>query len=668
VKRGWAIAVLFLAGAEALPAWVESVEFPWNAYPRQLWERELVWIKNIGITHVSLPPAGKNNAAGDAGQLSDVLAIVRRLGIEADLERPVPDELKPLTVEHGGPLTDPVPAATVRLSALDPAAQVRSREAMASGSPAVLWTDVEDTLGPAGFHAGAVNFAGDEKPATAALRRDARLSQYWAKTFAGLHETPGAAVAPNSATSSPSAGAVNIKARQFTGANGISMVTVSNRGKTAWRGGLKVACFSVPPAAGKFISIPGVNVPAGDVVWLPVGVPLTKGPMCKECDAFSKAEHLVYATAELNDMEYENGILAMEFTAPEAAEVILQLSHEPIGPYVAGGLPSTFDWDEHAQRARLKIPVGTGTTKRVRVGLAIDAPDATGFFDSARVLLIGETNHLSSRYSSVEIMQRSRLRTAPELPFVQQPSEEPLSLFYDIRVPETAVHGDHAQLVIEADGRQMSHAEPQLLRPVSLTFPDATQIRFDAASSLPLYPAAIPVNRRTGRDFSVSVRNNAPEIRIFEVEPKAPGLEFSPAKMEVVVGAATAREVSFRVFATDADPGVHAGSVMVTGAAKREEPVQFVVIPQDGAVAYASSGVWILESAASRAAFIPNRWVEFLNKSNNQNAIGAGGSAFTAGAIEVRDNALVFGGLVVGGQRVIRMSDLDALAATVKKR
>src|ERR1700679_2889779 len=96
-------AILTLALAAVAPAWVESVEFPWNSYPKPLWERELVWLKNIGITHVSLPPA--QNVA----ELNDLFRIIRSLEIEADLEGPVPDELQPLTRAHGGPLTEPLP-------------------------------------------------------------------------------------------------------------------------------------------------------------------------------------------------------------------------------------------------------------------------------------------------------------------------------------------------------------------------------------------------------------------------------------------------------------------------------------------------------------------------------------------------------------------------------
>ena len=87
----------------------------------------------------------------------------------------------------------------------------------------------------------------------------------------------------------------------------------------------------------RIIAIAGVSVPAHDALWLPVNVPLMAGPLCKDCSAFGNADHLVYATAELTAMEYENGVLAMEFSAPAAGEVVLQLSREPVGPFVAGG-------------------------------------------------------------------------------------------------------------------------------------------------------------------------------------------------------------------------------------------------------------------------------------------------------------------------------------------
>jgi hypothetical protein len=97
--------------------------------------------------------------------------------------------------------------------------------------------------------------------------------------------------------------------------------------------------------------------------------------------------------------------------------------------------------------------------------------------------------------------------------------------------------------------------------------------------------------------------------------------------------------------------------VTIGGAARREEPVQFVVIPQQSAVAYAASGVWILENAAERASFIPGHWLEFLNKSNNRSLLGNTAAPVPSGTIEAKDGTLVF-----GGQRVVRMEDLDDAA------
>ena len=63
----------------------------------------------------------------------------------------------------------------------------------------------------------------------------------------------------------------------------------------------------------------------------------------------------------------------MEFAAPEAGEVILQLTRRPTGPFLAAGKPTDFDWDEPHMRARLKIPAGTQQGSRVRIGIAIEA-------------------------------------------------------------------------------------------------------------------------------------------------------------------------------------------------------------------------------------------------------------------------------------------------------
>jgi hypothetical protein len=277
--------------------------------------------------------------------------------------------------------------------------------------------------------------------------------------------------------------------------------------------------------------------------------------------------------------------------------------------------------------------------------------------------MIGETNRLTAEFSSEAIAQRSRLRIAPAFQTDQEPGKEPLGLIYTVKVPATAVHGDHVDLAIEADGTQMSHARPQLLRPVSLHFPDAVDVHLTASSALPLFPATIPVSQRNGRDLAITLRNNAPEIRTFVLEPRVDGLDFSPAKIEVTVGASTARDVSFRIFAREAAPGLHTGTVLVSGAATASEPVQFAVLPPSGAIAYAASGFWLIESTKARASFMPGRWLELVNKESNQNQLASTGVSLLQGPIEARGDALFF----PDGQRTLHLEDLEQLARKTKR-
>src|SRR5207248_5587256 len=79
------LAVLaLLAAASALPAeFVQAVEFPYYHHPRALWERELVWLKNIGIRTVAFSAGQKPPRTDPRGDLPGLLHILRRLGMRA---------------------------------------------------------------------------------------------------------------------------------------------------------------------------------------------------------------------------------------------------------------------------------------------------------------------------------------------------------------------------------------------------------------------------------------------------------------------------------------------------------------------------------------------------------------------------------------------------------
>jgi acetyl-CoA carboxylase carboxyltransferase component len=58
---------------------------------------------------------------------------------------------------------------------------------------------------------------------------------------------------------------------------------------------------------------------------------------------------------------------------------------------------------------------------------------------------------------------------------------------------------------------------------------------------------------------------------------------------------------------------------------------------------------------------MPGRWLELLNKDNNQNQLPSSGVVFTAGPIEAREDTLVF------RDKTIKLEDLEQLAPKAKR-
>jgi hypothetical protein len=688
------LVALLLLFAAALPAqYVQAVEFPYYLYPRTLWERELVWMKTIGVSTVefSIPPnwhqveAGEFDFTGRTSPRHDLLGFVRllrRLDLHAWV-RPLPADartqrawLKALetvlatqTASHGGPIAyvegralaidaaaPPAPVAVI--SATDPSAFTRSRQAMAAAARALLWTDVEDALYPAGWAAnpepllrkGAVGLSGDERPTTSALRRDAALLRNWARLFPGLH--PVAMPKPTGVTAVELVSPV------------ASAVSITNTGTKPFHNDVRVR----EPLSKRTLVIPGVSVPAGESLWLPIGVSIGSDGLCRECTNFSGAEHIVYATAELLSIEFENGILAMEFAAPEPGEVILQLARQPVGPFLAAGKPTSFDWDDKALRARLAIPASTAAGNRVRIGIAIEAPDTSAFFNDARRLIIGRKNVVSTSYSSAEVAARSRLRL-PEgftaTPTVKSPDE----IDYEISVPADALHGDWANLALEADGMPLGRARLQLFRPATIRLMEAMQVHFGAQTELTPDPPTAPIEPKAGGNLEISIRNNWPQIRTYRLEPTGEGLEFFPPKTEISVGAEDERRVSLRVFAAEGLAGVREWRLRVADSsgpgADADLPMRVVLLPRGRTVAWSAdldgdgSPEWVLESQKVRAVFSGQdggRWMEFTWKDTNVNFLPEQGLFAAPGPVEVRaaDDALEFSGK--GWKRTARLS------------
>lgn len=345
----------------------------------------------------------------------------------------------------------------------------------------------------------------------------------------------------------------------------------------------------------------------------------------------------------------------MEFAAPVAGEVVLQLSSEPRGPLLAGGRPTKFDWDEKTLRARLPIPRGQGAGDRVRIGLAVQPPEASAFFVNASRLIIGSKTTVSTSYSSPEIAKRSRLRL-PENFRATAAVKSPTEIDYDIETPAQSSHGEFISIALEADGALMSRARLQLLRPASLRVREAVNLRLGSDTDLSISPPLVPVDQKAGRNVSVSIRNNFLEIRNYALEAACQAVEFSPARTEISIGPAMERDVTLRVFAEKALPGLTTCRLRLSGAADVQTSLRFVVIPRDTAIVYTAdldgdgAPEWILENQKVRAVFSGQdggRWIEFVWKDSGLNVLPESGAMGSANPVEVEAHSSDSGATLV---------------------
>jgi len=724
LRRTFLLLLVFPAALPAAepappPEFVQAVEFPYYLYPPTLWERELVWLKNVGIRTVefSIPSnwhqadGGECDFTGATSPRRDLLGFIRllrRLEMRAWI-RPMPpvkgwirgglpnqpaapflhelaNLLAPQTEKHGGPvafvegnigvLDAPAPPHPVTVvSALDPAALTRARQALTTGG-ALLWEDVEDALYPAGwerpggplYRAGAVSLGGDERPTISALRRNAALLRHWGALLPGMKPERAHPVRISSGKLPPGVAATEMVSREPGVA---SAVSIANESRQPFQNSVR----AWDPFAKRSIEIENVHLAPHQILWLPVNVSLGGAGLCRECTAFSSAEHVVYATAELQTIEFENGTLAMEFAAPAPAEAILQLARRPSGPYLAGGHLADFDFDDRTMRARLKIPQGNGPSNQIRVALAIEAPEQSAFFEEAKRLVIGRPNTISTSYSSKQLADRSRLRL-PEgftVAAATQPvSEGAYRIDYQVNVPAEAMHGDWADLAIEADGVPLGRAHLQLFRPASVHLADAIRLHFGATADLAVEPPIIPIDATAGRTVDVNIRNNSPEIQTYSVDPAGEGFQFLPLKADLNSGAMMDRVLSFRVFPDGAAPGLHDWVLPFSGAAKLRISARFLVIPRGQAVVWSADldgdgePEWVLENQKVRAVFSAQdggRWLEFVWKDsapNGLNVLPESGAFAGSGPVEVHaaDGALEFAGR--DWKRTVRLAGAEA--------
>jgi len=189
-----------------------------------------------------------------------------------------------------------------------------------------------------------------------------------------------------------------------------------------------------------------------------------------------------------------------------------------------------------------------------------------------------------------------------------------------VDVPADALHGDWANLAIEADGVPLGRAHLQLFGRYRYTSPKPSGC-LRRAADLAVEPAIIPVDAAAGRTVDVHVRNNSPEIQSYAIEPAGEGFQFLPAKAELIparLWIGWSRFVFFRMGRMLAARLCAAFS----GGAKLEMPTRFSGHSAGGRWLGRGPGCdgvpeWVLENQKVRAVFSAQdggRWLEFVWK------------------------------------------------------
>lgn len=228
----------------------QCVEFPYTQFPRPLWDRELVWMKNIGVESVALS-VPSDWAPADPNPNHDLQTLLRtlhKLGLTAWVKPERENTQLSQWIElqresHGGPVVyfgvDQAPQPVHRVSLLSPLDLSHRREWMAARHGTLWWTEVESITAPE-FRAGAVSFAGEESSTVPVLRKDLALLHFWGATLGTLKTER--LVRPTGARIP-----VGVHARQFVGEgiNPVSALSLVNETKQNYDGELRVY---YPPA------------------------------------------------------------------------------------------------------------------------------------------------------------------------------------------------------------------------------------------------------------------------------------------------------------------------------------------------------------------------------------------------------------------------------------
>jgi len=291
--------------------------------------------------------------------------------------------------------------------------------------------------------------------------------------------------------------------------------------KQAMRVNLNVAD---PASTNARLELPELTLRARDALMLPVRLPINHG----------QGEEVTYATAELLNHELANGRIRLRFYAPDPAEVVLKLRHNPQGAVTINGTPAVWKAREGGViSVELAKPKPRANSKdadelagRRTNELDVEIVYETGL-PEVRVrttkLIIGETNQVA-----VEVANRTATAMRGKLALnstrgfwsnslnqeIELPPQAVKTFSFSVPVSAQAVADDQIILQATVDSSSRKYYSPFVSAEIAprfswRVFPKATwPLRADTSQEIqpPLY---LPSDANaTQAQFSIRTGNN----------------------------------------------------------------------------------------------------------------------------------------------------------------
>ena len=410
-----------------------------------------------------------------------------------------------------------------------------------------------------------------------------------------------------------------------------------------------------PGAAGRYIRLPRLTLPARESLMLPIRIPLLNS-FWELAPGLVPGDEVYYATAELSWVAYDGATLRLEFTAPAEGEVALRLATRPQAAAV-DGTPATIQEDAERRLYIVKIPKGEAPhfVRTVELAYPREGPHIT--IDARGTWIAGETRAVRLRVENPRpaVLEGDLDFVAgaiykpdnPSLP-VHIPANSSREFSFPVEIPSD---GAETQLVeLQADFREGGSSttwgwrrEVAIHPPFDYTLSPFELFPLREDQSIPIvHPTLASLNLPGEAVFQLRLKNWLDHEQVVTLAAEGSDLTLTPAAAQLVLPAQGETTVELRAAPTKGS-GVYRFEVRLhAGPYRVREGVVLAALREGEAIAYTLDydrdgfDDIILENRDLRCFISPRagaRSFALVRKETNTNAfnsVGAMRDSFTA--------------------------------------